>query len=303
MSATLPRGPLFIVSGKSGQLGNRLYLFSYVISLAAKLGGRVVNCGFIDYAEFFAAPSRDVFGRWPARSSLFRGKAFGQAIYLLKTLVVRVMRKLRLLPMPGVKIVGLHEAHTAEQRLDHEPYLDSLRTARVVIIGGWLELSQVRFEQPELIRAYFRPAEPHRAAVAALIATARAHCEVLIGVHVRRGDYAGFLGGRYFFPLEAYEKNMRAAAALFPDRAVGFLICSAEPPGTLMTALPRTSCGTGLAIEDLYALAECDYLIGPPSTFSRWASFYGQKPIWEMHDAESEPKLAEFLIRDSPCLA
>ena len=29
------------------------------------------------------------------------------------------------------------------------------------------------------------------------------------------------------------------------------------------------------AITDLYALSQCDYLLGPPSTFSQWASFYG----------------------------
>ncbi|MGB8167499.1 MAG: alpha-1,2-fucosyltransferase [Chthoniobacteraceae bacterium] len=291
-----PGGPLFIVAGKAGKLGNRLFLFSYVISLAAKLGGRVVNCGFSEYADSFAAPSRDALSRWPAHPSWLRGRNVGEFIYLLQTAVVRVARKLRL-PMPGVKIVGLHEAHTAEQRIDHLPFLDSLRSARVIIIGGWIELSHVRFEQPDLIRAYFQPAERHRLAVAALIASARAQCDVLVGIHVRRGDYAGFLGGRYLFSLEAYEKNMRAAAALFPGRAVGFLICSNEPTPSLEAALPRCHRGTGQVVEDLYALAECDYLIGPPSTFSWWASFYGRKPLWEMLDATSEPTLAEFVIR------
>lgn len=296
MTATDGRGPLFVVAGKSGQLGNRLLLFSYVISLAAKLGGRVANAGFIDFAESFAAPNRDALSRWPARPSWLRGRAVGQAIYLLQTAIVRVARKLRL-PMPGVKIVGLHEAHTAEQSIDHAPFLDSLRTARVIVIGGWLDLDHVRFEQPDLLRAHFLPSELHRAAVAAVLAKAREQCEVLIGVHVRRGDYAGFLGGRYFFPLEAYAKNMRAAAALFPGRTVGFLICSNESTAELEAVHPQVFLGPGHAVEDLYALAECDYLIGPPSTFSLWASFYGQKPLWEMQNATSEPKLAEFRIR------
>jgi hypothetical protein len=36
--------------------------------------------------------------------------------------------------------------------------------------------------------------------------------------------------------------------------------------------------GTGHPVEDNYALATCDYLIGPPSTYTAWASFYGGAP-------------------------
>lgn len=41
--------------------------------------------------------------------------------------------------------------------------------------------------------------------------------------------------------------------------------------------------GSGDTVEDLYALAECDYLIGPPSTFTVWASFYGNVPLCHVH--------------------
>ena len=40
----------------------------------------------------------------------------------------------------------------------------------------------------------------------------------------------------------------------------------------------------GGAIDDLYGLSICDYIVGPPSTFSQFASFLGQKPLlilWE----------------------
>jgi hypothetical protein len=40
-------------------------------------------------------------------------------------------------------------------------------------------------------------------------------------------------------------------------------------------------------VEDLYLLAKCDYIIGPPSTFSLWASFYGSKPLYMIRDLET----------------
>jgi hypothetical protein len=209
---------------------------------------------------------------------------------------LRAANRLRL-SFPGVKILGLHEDRTADYRLDDEAFLDSLRTARVVFIGGWLDLKHVRFEQPDGIRAHFTPVARHRTAITALISRARATCDVLIGVHIRQGDYAGFLGGRYFFPTDAYVRVMKAAAALFPGRRVGFLVCSNTPQAISDPALPLIARGTGDAIEDMYSLAECDCIIGPPSTYSLWASFYGKKPLWEMHDASGTPKLEEFLIR------
>ncbi len=38
----------------------------------------------------------------------------------------------------------------------------------------------------------------------------------------------------------------------------------------------------GHELEDLYCLAECDYIVGPPSTYSAWAAFYGKKPLYQI---------------------
>jgi hypothetical protein len=296
MSSARAGGPLFIITGKAGQLGNRLFFSSYVMSLAAKLGGRVLNPSFMDFAGEFTGTREDFLGRWPARTSMFRARWIAKVAGSVMNFALRIANRLRL-TFPGVKILGLHEGRTADYRLDNDAFLDSLRAARLVFIGGWLELKHVRFEQPDAIRAHFTPVERHRAAVTDLISRTRATCDVLIGVHIRQGDYAGFLGGRYFFPTEAYVRAMKNAAALFPGRRVGFLICSNTPQSISDPELPRIARGTGNAIEDMYSLAECDYLIGPPSTYSLWASFFGKVPLWEMHDATSAPKLDEFLIR------
>jgi hypothetical protein len=333
MNATPSKGPLFFIVGRPGQLGNQLYFFSYVISLAIKLGGRVANPGFFEYAPSFAATEKDPFSRWPLpsrsesppaqstglqpcvgggdgcglkgrpqipavfeRRSALRARWLSRAAYEIALCAVRVARKLRL-PIPGVKIIGIHEAHTSDYVLTHQPFLDSIRDARVVFIGGWLELSQIRFEHPEKIREFFSLAERHRLAVDKVTAGARAACDVLIGVHIRQGDYASFQGGRFNFPTRLYEKNMRLATPLFPGKKVGFIVCSNLPQTITDPMLSVVRPGPGQPVEDLYALAACDYIIAPPSTFSRWASFYGQTPLWEMRDEQSSPKLEEFEIR------
>ncbi|MFN5837557.1 MAG: hypothetical protein ACK47J_12755, partial [Pseudanabaena sp.] len=49
-------------------------------------------------------------------------------------------------------------------------------------------------------------------------------------------------------------------------------------------------------IEDLYSMAKCDYLIGPPSTYSMWASFYGMVPLLHIYDKHQIINLKDFLI-------
>jgi hypothetical protein len=88
------------------------------------------------------------------------------------------------------------------------------------------------------------------------------------------------LGGRFFFALENYERWMREAAALHAGRRVGFLVCSNESVSPLLNLQGlKVIRGPGSAVADLYTLAACDQLMGPPSTFSLWASYWGGAPL------------------------
>ena len=48
-------------------------------------------------------------------------------------------------------------------------------------------------------------------------------------------------------------------------------------------------------MTDLYALSRCDYIIGPPSTFSQWASYYGHVPLRFLRWKGDEISMSEFL--------
>jgi hypothetical protein len=49
---------------------------------------------------------------------------------------------------------------------------------------------------------------------------------------------------------------------------------------------------------DLYSLARCDYVFGPPSTYSQWASFYGNKPLLHVFDRDSQLLPERFGVSD-----
>ena len=48
------------------------------------------------------------------------------------------------------------------------------------------------------------------------------------------------------------------------------------------------------APEDVVTLSECDYIMGPRSTFSRFAAFYGNKPICRILDGTQRIEIGGF---------
>ena len=49
----------------------------------------------------------------------------------------------------------------------------------------------------------------------------------------------------------------------------------------------------GSAPEDLFMLSECDYVIGPPSTFSLVAAMYRDIPLYRMDTADAAQMMEE----------
>ena len=90
---------------------------------------------------------------------------------------------------------------------------------------------------------------------------------------------------------------MRKIAALFPEKKVVFLVCSNQPQAAALFASMTIFRGPGAFIEDMYILAECDYIVGAgQSSFSGWASLMGQKPRYGLFDPAKEITLADFVV-------
>ena len=102
----------------------------------------------------------------------------------------------------------------------------------------------------------------------------------IIGVHIRRGDYKTFEGGRYYFELDEYKQHMQTLCEVYKDKKVCFAISTNEKiDATAFEGLEICKTANTTAVHDLYMLMQCDRIIGPISTSSRWASFYGEVPL------------------------
>lgn len=106
--------------------------------------------------------------------------------------------------------------------------------------------------------------------------------DIVVGVHIRRGDYATWNDGRFYYELEDYHHFMLRVKDLYQGQHVSFFISSNED--FELDIFTNCNCHRfgkepSGAILDLYSLSVCDLIMGPVSSYSRWASFIGEVPL------------------------
>ena len=116
---------------------------------------------------------------------------------------------------------------------------------------------------------------------------------IALGLHIRRGDYATHLGGKFFFSDAQYIQIIRDFAALHIHQTVKPItvyICTNDPKLDLDRYKKESGVDIrmlrGNRIEDLTNLSLCDYIIGAQSSFSLWAAFYHDLPIYWINPAD-----------------
>ena len=120
----------------------------------------------------------------------------------------------------------------------------------------------------------------------------RMHEGLRLGVHIRRGDYATFQGGRFYYTDEQYLQLIRSFCTLHPDETIHVYICGNDPDlnrDYFRQQLPQchVEFPDGNPAEDLCLLSHCDYLIGATSTFTLVASMYHDAPLYWIGDADA----------------
>ena len=126
----------------------------------------------------------------------------------------------------------------------------------------------------------------------------RPKSQISLGVHIRRGDYATWQDGRYFFNDKVYASYINRFAAMHPDQTVDVFLSTNDARVTAehyQALCPKVRIHhlKGSAPEDLFMLSECDYLIGPPSTFSLVAAMYRDIPLYRMDSADADSMTAD----------
>ena len=149
---------------------------------------------------------------------------------------------------------------------------------------GWSTRTDTRYlaQTKKELQHIFRPKNEIMNKAEGMISEMKKSADLIIGVHIRRGDYATWNNGRFFYELEDYCQFMYRIQHLYSNKRLAFFISSNEDfsldifTGCKCQRFGKEPSG---AILDLYTLSVCDRIIGPFSSYSRWASFIGEVPL------------------------
>ncbi len=284
---------MMIIARRYGQLGNRLLLFANLIAAARHYGVELRNPCFAEYADLFPSTRHDLWCRYVAHlNRLSSDTVVGQVPSLRRRSLLmngihastNAMNAIGMRHYPA-KVIQLRSGQNCD--LEGDQFRSAVESGRTLLLQGW------RFRGPRLlqehwsqIREFFSISPFDQEAIRRTMHQARRESDLVIGVHIRRGDYAQFQGGRYCFEDQLYAEWMHSVCEQLPGRKVQFLVCSHEQLNLKNFSGLNITPGPGSALRDMYALAETDWMMGPPSTFTTWAAFVGQKPRAELHSRE-----------------
>lgn len=304
-----------LITHPAGQLGNRILQMANLISYARRQGAVLINPGFdlYEYAQYFPFLFAQQLCQYPAPTVMAKKPASHRLRILLLRLIQamirfklvkviffhdqQITRGFGLLPLKWMRCLTLGTEDSCNLDDPEHPLTKDAANSAVVLMCGWEYRSVRHFdEDAREIRTLFTPFPAYFERADEIVKQARGDADVLVGVHIRLGDYRTHKGGRYFYDLDVYKEKMQQVMGLFAGKKVRFLVCSNEEiPASHFAGLDYSP-GSGHIIEDMYSFAKCDYIIGPPSTYTGWASFYGEKPFCTLTDPGQIMTLKDFTV-------
>lgn len=210
--------------------------------------------------------------------------------------LAKVLAAVRLLPTASFKHDDCDYAALEQKMLRH----------RHIVVSGWFVryydlFLQYRQEICELFTIDPQLTEPVRQKMQVIEQSAQRPV-VRLGVHIRRGDYAQWQGGRYCYDDATYMRHINRFASLHEGSEVHVYLSTNDPTVSAeeyqrQCPSVQIHCLSGSAPEDLFMLSACDFLIGPPSTFSLVAAMYRDLPLYRMDEGNELHMTAEAFRR------
>lgn len=117
----------------------------------------------------------------------------------------------------------------------------------------------------------------------------------IVGIHVRRGDYSTFANGAYYFSDDIYKNIIDKVHHMVREKCrkeAKIIIFSNDVVDVKSDAMYSKS----EWYIDHHLMTKCDLLIGPPSTFTLWASYLGKVPVFHVVDKDEDIKFDDFYV-------
>jgi len=280
---------LVLLYSQQGQLANRLWQAAYFISNAIENDYKFLHLGFAEYLIFFDENCHTELNKTGTKCRIIDFKMTGiqdRIIIKYANLSEKFNQKHKC-ELPYIK--KIYKEVSREDYDITQPCFQKLVEKNIVKVDGWIFVDKNSLKRHEdIIRKVFRPNQIYIDNIHKLKEECFSKYDEVIGVHLRKKDYSTFNNGKWFYSNMEYLSFLNRILMLprFKNRKIGFLLCSDEKINMNDFSSLNIIKSTSHFIEDLYALSFCNFIVGPPSTFSSWASFYGGTPLLHIDDKD-----------------
>lgn len=273
---------------KEGQLCNRLFHFAHLLSFAIETDQIIWNPFFNEFSNYFPNLSR---------RGIKKVKIYLWSNAALRLLIRGLSNILKVFSSSTVHNHILSDC--AEIILSEHNFK---RHFKILFCDGWLIRDYINFTKHANTLKFifeFRPEVIQN--TESVLKNLRSDSTHIVGLHIRRGDYLNWEGGKYYYTDEQYFSILEKLTNLMAheSKKIQFILCSNE---TLSNTSPllifSPYIANGSEIDDLCLLSNCDYILGPPSSFSSWASFIGGTPLLHIKNAEQNFSMDHFCINN-----
>ncbi len=119
-----------------------------------------------------------------------------------------------------------------------------------------------------------------------------------IAIHIRRGDYKEWENGKYYYEDAVYINAINKIKELINTPIKIFIFTNDSELNSKLYESHSDSIyfSKNDVKSDHYLMSKCDYIIGPPSSFSMWASYIGNTPFYHIRDKNKNFTLSDFEI-------
>lgn len=184
-------------------------------------------------------------------------------------------------------------------KLSNEKYKSVILKAKILYCHGWYFRSyETTGKYRSLYQHLLDPAVNKRQLDQEWLQKSNDH-EKVIGIHIRREDYKTWQNGIYFYEDDVYLQKINEISELLNHNCKFILFTNdSQLKVANYSGISKLAVSNNDVISDHYLMSKCNYIIGPPSTFSLWASYIGETLFYHIYDPKDRIEINQFKICD-----
>ena len=185
-----------------------------------------------------------------------------------------------------------------DNELDHPYYKSLILKSKILFCDGWVFSHENTLKYRSLYQQLFNPAIDKSFLNTVWLNKTNKN-EKIIAIHIRRGDYKTYADGIHFYEDDVYIDKMHQMQSNL-NYNCKFIIFSNDndlDTSKYNKRFEKIMISNNTVVIDHYLMSRCDYIIGPPSTFSIWASYIGETLLYHFLNKNDTITLDKFTVR------